>query len=160
MTDFAFYIQNDQADDVTVIAAGGSIIPYDPDSSPRQMAGNSISGFQVGQFVPGTGSPNAGDIQVAGPGTVEVLAGSDLTLGIGPNDSDGTGVGITTIGNAANPYLPFNGAQVIAAAGLGTVADGLNHEKSFKWQTFETDYPRWTQWRDIFLRPRADRAGP
>ncbi len=33
--------------------------------------------------------------------------------------ADGTGVGLTSIGNARNPYLSFEGANIIAAAGLG-----------------------------------------
>ncbi len=53
------------------------------------------------------------------PGTLEVLAGRNLDLGIGPSNADGTGVGMTSIGNARNPYLPFAGAGIVAAAGIG-----------------------------------------
>jgi hypothetical protein len=39
-------------------------------------------------------------------------------LGTGENLFDGTGVGITSIGNARNPNLPFDGASLIALAGI------------------------------------------
>lgn len=141
ITDIAFYIQNDNADDVTVISAGRDLIPYDPVSLLRQEAqtpGNELLDVALGQDDPGTSDPNAGDIQIAGPGTLEVLAGRNLTLGVGPNNTgDGTAAGITSIGNAADPYLPFPGSQVIAAAGLGEVADGLQ-DSSLDFQAFAT----------------------
>ncbi|MGA3170395.1 MAG: filamentous hemagglutinin family protein [Chthoniobacteraceae bacterium] len=129
ITDASFYIQNDTVADISVIAAGRDIIPYDPESALRFDAGepgndlleDAFSNTQIG-----TGSPNAGDIQINGPGTLEVLAGRNLTLGSGPNNSDGTAVGITSIGNQRNPYLPSEGAQLIVAAGLGGIADGLD----------------------------------
>jgi filamentous hemagglutinin len=71
--------------------------------------------------------PLAGDIQISGPGTLEVLAGRNLDLGIGQNNPDGTGLGIVSIGNARNPFLSFAGADIIAGAGIGgpaTLADG------------------------------------
>jgi hypothetical protein len=138
ITDIALYIQNDNADDVSVVSAGRDIIAYDPNSPLRQEAqtpGNEIFTFSLSQALPGTGSPDAGDIQIAGPGSLEVLAGRQLTLGVGPNNTDGTEVGITSIGNAANPFLPSAGAQIIAAAGLGGVADGLEGS-SLAFQTF------------------------
>ncbi len=49
-----------------------------------------------------------------------MIAGRDLDLGTGANNSDGTGVGITSIGNSRNPYLPFNGASILAAAGIAS----------------------------------------
>jgi hypothetical protein len=64
----------------------------------------------------------AGDIQINGPGTLAVLAGRNLDLGLGENNPDGTGVGLTSIGNARNPNLPFQGADIIAATGLGNFA--------------------------------------
>jgi hypothetical protein len=48
-----------------------------------------------------------------------------LNLGTGSNNADGTGVGITSIGNGRNPYLPFAGADVIVAAGMGMAAASL-----------------------------------
>ncbi len=48
-----------------------------------------------------------------------MLAGRNLDLGVGPANTDGTGVGIATVGNARNPALGFDGANIIAGAGLG-----------------------------------------
>jgi len=114
ITDIALYMQNVAASDVSVVSAGRDIVAYDPNSSLRAAAQTGNNELLL-QF----GAPTAGDIQINGPGTLEVLAGRNLDLGIGPNASDGTGVGITSIGNARNPNLPFAGADVIAAAGIG-----------------------------------------
>ena len=124
ITDIALYIQNDNANDISLVAAGRDIIAYDPTSNLRQDV-NLVSSIYLGydaQLAPlgtGSGLPNTGDIQIAGPGTLEVLAGRNLNLGVGPNNSDGTAVGITSIGKTANPYLPFEGANVVAGAGIG-----------------------------------------
>ena len=119
LTDVAFYIQNDQASDVSVISAGRDIIAYDPNSTLRGLAGS------VGNLVNVADGPLAGDLQISGPGAVEVLAGRNFQSGIGPNNPDGTGVGLNTIGNGRNPFLPFEGASIVLGAGLGTAADGL-----------------------------------
>ncbi len=109
ITDIGFYIQNVQATDVSVVAAGGDIIAYDQ-YSPDRLAAN----------VPTTVPGNTGDIQISGLGTLEVLAGGDLTLGTSKvSDINGTMVGITSVGNARNPLLPFSGADIVAAAGVG-----------------------------------------
>ncbi len=118
ITDIAFYIQNISAADVSLIAAGRDLIAYDPNSALRAPAtapGNLLDS-----------SPAAGDIQISGPGTLEVLAGRNFDLGVGPNNSDGTAVGITSIGNARNPFLPFAGADIIAGAGIG-LSSGLTN---------------------------------
>ena len=117
ISDIALYIQNAGADDVSVAASGGNIVAYDPDSRLRTLAqtpGNAltIAGVPV--------DPLAGDIQISGPGTLEVLAGGNLDLGVGSNRSDGTGAGILSIGNQRNPYLPYTGADIIAIAGIGS----------------------------------------
>jgi hypothetical protein len=117
-----------EASDVTVVSAGRDIVAYDPESA-----------FELDAIATGNAfvdAPQDGDIQIAGPGTLEVLAGRNLTLGIGPTHADGTEVGITSIGNVANPFLPFGGAQVIAAAGLGDVAVGLD-QSSLDFQAFD-----------------------
>jgi filamentous hemagglutinin len=130
ITNIGFYIQNVNPTDISLIQAGGDIIAYDENSSLREEV-HADGGIFLNEndddsnpqsFAPqglGIGGPNAGDIQVSGPGTVEVLAGRNLDLGDGPNNSDGTGLGITSIGNTVNPFLPFGGASIIAAAGLG-----------------------------------------
>jgi filamentous hemagglutinin family protein len=109
ITDIAFYVQNSNAGDLTVVSAGRDIIAYDP-TSPLRTAALSLGNAG--------GATLAGDIQINGPGTLEVLAGRNLDLGIGPTNSDGTAFGITSIGNARNPYLPSAGANIIASAGI------------------------------------------
>jgi len=110
ITDISFYLQNLSSDDISVISSGRDIIAYNANSVLRVAAGlgaNTDSG------------PQAGDLQIAGPGTLEVLAGRNLDLGIGPNNTDGTALGLVSVGNARNPYLPFEGANIIAGAGIG-----------------------------------------
>jgi hypothetical protein len=74
----------------------------------------------------------AGDLQIGGPGTLEVLAGRDVSLGSGAVNADGTGAGITSIGNARNPYLPFEGANLIIGAGIGPSFGLANSELDFE----------------------------
>jgi hypothetical protein len=114
ITDIALYIQNVTADQISVVSAGSDIIAYDLASALRTEA-------QTPGNVDESILPNAGDIQISGPGTLEVLAGNELNLGVGPNYSASTGVGITSIGNQRNPYLPQTGADIIAAGGMGPI---------------------------------------
>jgi len=119
VSDIAFYIQNLDVNDISVVSAGRDIIPSNLNSALRAASradGNGLSGSDA---------LLSGDIQISGPGTLEVLAGRHVDLGSGPNNADGTGVGITSVGNARNPYLPFEGANLIIAAGLGG-AGGLD----------------------------------
>lgn len=123
VTDIALYLQNTAAEDISMVIAGRDLVAYDPISLLRldaQRPGNISASWQVGNAQPASGSPSAGDIQIGGPGTLEVLAGRDLDLGVGPNNNDGTAVGLTGIGNTRNPALPFAGADVIAVAGVRT----------------------------------------
>ncbi len=126
ITDISLYLQNDRSTDVSVVSSGRDLVAYDPNSTLRQAAqtsGNELL-FAPGFFVPASGSPTAGDLQISGPGTLEVLAGRNLDLGVGPNSPDGTGLGLLSIGNARNPYLPFAGADIVAGAGIG-LSSGL-----------------------------------
>ena len=110
-----------------MVSAGHDIIPFDSHSALRNLAlsrGDVIGDPSVTliPITPGTNlSTNArlGDIQISGPGTLEVLAGRNLDLGAYASAADGTGVGVTSIGNARNPYLPFGGASMILGAGIG-----------------------------------------
>lgn len=125
ITDVAVYVQNNRPDDVSVVAAGRDLIAFDPNSPLRvvgQAAGNELLLSSVTTPGPATGNPTAGDIQVSGPGTLEVLAGRNFDLGIGVGAGDGTAVGITSIGNNRNPNLPFGGADVLVGAGLGAAS--------------------------------------
>lgn len=81
--------------------------------------------------------PQAGDIQISGPGTLEVLAGRNIDLG-GRGHGDGTGVGITSVGNARNPYLAFAGADIVVAAGIGLAPAWANSNLDFLNLTFES----------------------
>jgi hypothetical protein len=118
LTDVALYLQNLTPSDISVVASGRDIIPYNPNSPLRiaSRAGNNL----VIESSPGAGTgPTAGDIQIGGPGTLQILAGRNLDLGVGPNNADGTGAGITSIGKARNPFLPFAGADLFLGVGLG-----------------------------------------
>ncbi len=118
LTDVALYLQNLTPSDISVVASGRDIIPYNP-NSPLRIASRAGSNLVIESY-PGAGTgPTAGDIQIGGPGTLQVLAGRNLDLGVGPNNADGTGAGITSIGKARNPFLPFGGADLFVGAGLG-----------------------------------------
>ena len=114
ISDIAFYLQNVDESDLTIVSAGRDLLAYNPNSVLRSLANrdnNLLANAQPTAL--------AGDIQLGGPGTLEVLAGHDIRLGNGPSFADGTGAGIVTIGNARNPNLPFDGASLVAAAGIG-----------------------------------------
>ncbi len=117
--DVGLYLQNLSPSDVSVISAVSGIIAYNDQTLYQrvaQAAGTGFSDQQLSQYKARiTGS---GDIQISGPGTLEVVSGGGIDLGNGPNNADGTGVGITSIGNARNPALSFNGADIITMAGV------------------------------------------
>jgi len=114
LEDVALYIQNLSTQDISIVAAGRDITLYNANTANRVRANSS------GNSVSANESILAGDLQISGPGLLEVIAGRDIDLGTGANNSDGTGVGITSIGNSRNPYLPFNGASILAAAGIAS----------------------------------------
>jgi hypothetical protein len=116
ITDFAFYIQNVAASDTSIITSGRDLIPSNSGSQSRALALSEGNSLAFGQ------QPLAGDIQISGPGTLQVLAGRDLNLGLGANNPDGTGTGITSIGNLRNPFLGVRGADLIVGAGIGPAA--------------------------------------
>ncbi len=122
ITDVGLYLQNVSDDDISVVAAGRDIVVFNAASPLRSRAisnGNALTATDVAR---------SGDIQISGPGTLEILAGRNLDLGVGPPNADGTGTGVTSIGNARNPLLPFEGASIIAAAGIGS-AYGLGDSR-------------------------------
>ena len=134
ITDVALYIQNTRATDTTVVASGRDIIAYNPNSALRtaaQTSGNTLLATSAGK-------PTAGDFQISGPGALEVRAGRNLDLGVGPINPDRTALGMTSIGNARNPALPFDGAQIIAGAGLG--AAGGTENPNLDFSAFITKY--------------------
>jgi len=160
ITDIGLYIQNNSADDISVVSAGRDIIAYDAASPLREEAGTNLIGYSLVEepLGDGAGAPNSGDIQISGPGALEVLAGRNITLGndVGqnPNDSnpgDGLFTGLTSVGDEVNPALPFGGATLVAAAGLGDSdsAAGLS-DSSLTFSTFISE----------FLDPSGISTGP
>lgn len=146
ITDVGFYLQNTDTNDISLVQAGRDIIAYDASSPLRIEAGTSLLGYdsQTEPLGTGPGAPNAGDIQISGPGTLEVLAGRNLTLGDdsgrNPNDTapgNGLYTGLTSVGNEDNPTLPFAGADLVAAAGLGS--DGFSGS-SLDFAAFENQF--------------------
>lgn len=127
ITDISFYIQNVSEDDISIVSSGRDMVLYNA-NSPLRVAANS-----AGNILNTDSGPLAGDIQISGPGTLEVLAGRNIDLGTGANFADGTGVGITSVGNARNPYLTFGGADLVVAAGVGAAPglanSGLNFDE-------------------------------
>jgi filamentous hemagglutinin len=134
ISDVSLYLQNVRASDISVVASGRDIIAYNPNSTLRtlaQLPGNILD--------PGAGViPMAGDLQISGPGTLQVLAGRHLDLGVGPIGSDRTSLGLTSIGNARNPALPFEGSRLMVGAGLG--AGGGLENPNLDFGAFITKY--------------------
>ncbi len=134
ITNIAFYLQHANEGDVTVVAAGRDVLPFNSDSPARIVAQDRTRGnFIIDQpqtttllqgSVSVTTTALAGDIQLGGQGTLEVLAGRNVDLGSGPNLVDGRGIGITTIGRLRNPFLPIDGASVVLLAGVGGPGGG------------------------------------
>ena len=147
ITDVALYLQNNNTGDISIVSAGRDVIPYDP-NSPLQTLANAAAVAQQNFTV----QAQPGDLEIGGPGTLEVLAGRDLTLGDGPDNGDGTGVGITSIGNQRNPYLSSAGADVIAGAGIG-VSDALTNNGLAGSPANFTDLVNHTGFIDQFLNP-------
>jgi filamentous hemagglutinin len=124
IADVSFYIQNVDDGDISIVTAGRDIIPSDENSPLRSQASDLLAGNVT------TGDPLPGDIQINGPGTLEVLAGRNIDLGTGPNLGDGTGTGITSVGRSRNPALDIEGADLVILAGVkgadGGAALGLS----------------------------------
>ena len=139
ITDVALYIQNVSATDVSVVSAGRNITAYDANSALRLQAQDRSQGNELvsrAVLAQGSGTPVFGDIQISGPGTLEVLAGENLDLGR-PNAASinnlpaGIATGITSVGNVRNPLLPFAGADIVAAAGLAAPAGLANSDLDY-----------------------------
>ena len=129
ITDVSFYIQNTKSKDISIVSAGGDILPFNESSPLRSLASDTGLGNVILDIARSTSAGTstkalAGDIQINGPGLLEVLAGRNIDLGTGSNFGDGTGTGITSIGNSRNPNLPFEGASLIALGGITNTAGG------------------------------------
>lgn len=132
ITDVGLYLQNVRAGDTSVVAAGRDIIPSNANSLLRLLAS------ATGNVINNDSPASAGDIQISGPGTLQVLAGRNLDLGTGAELVDGTGAGITSIGNARNPALPAAGANLIVGAGITDATSLANSSLDFA--AFIADY--------------------
>lgn len=132
ISDVAFYIQNTSAGDTSIVSSGRDLLPYTTSSALRQEAVTGANALNIGSL------PLNGDIQISGPGTLQVLAGRNMDLGTGSNNADGTGTGITSIGNTRNPYLPETGANLVVAAGLGSASELSTSDLNFS--KFIQDY--------------------
>jgi hypothetical protein len=135
ITDIAFYLQHTGSEDVSIVSAGRDIIPFNENSSRRATAGDLTLGNLIVDEAMDTAVDDAngtpvqtkalpGDIQIGGRGVLEVLAGRNVDLGTGPNLVDGRGKGITSIGRSRNPFLPFEGAELVVLAGVGGTSGG------------------------------------
>ncbi len=133
ITDVALYLQNLKPDAVSVVSSARDLVPYNPNSALR-VAAKTGNNFVVEGFFQAGAGPLAGDIQIGGPGTLEVLAGRNLDLGTAVATADGTAAGITSIGNTRNPFLPFEGADLVTGAGLGRTL-GLG-QSGVDWDAF------------------------
>jgi hypothetical protein len=111
ISNISFSIQNNSPNDVSLVSCIKDMILYDKNTDNRRVAIANL----------GINSPPSvlsGDIQISGPGALVVTAGGNIDLGNGPNYSDGTGVGITSIGNVRNPSLSFEGADIQLITGV------------------------------------------
>ncbi|RYD50081.1 MAG: hypothetical protein EOP85_00305, partial [Verrucomicrobiaceae bacterium] len=99
VTDVSLYIQNLGSDDLSIVSAGRDLVAYNSNSQSRVQANSSGNAMAFGQ------TSLSGDVQISGPGTLQVLAGRTIDLGLGNANADGTGTGITSIGNFRNPFL-------------------------------------------------------
>lgn len=97
IVDLGLVAQNISSASVTSVEAGRDIV-----YSPKRSATNALE-------------INQADIQIGGPGRLDVIAGRDIDLG--------TSAGITSRGNLANPYLPDTGAGIRVVAGNTAALD-------------------------------------
>ena len=129
ISDVGLYLQNTAPSDISLVSAGRDLIAFNESAGLRSVAtnpeqGNLLTNANKLNVLGGSTNANSGDIQINGPGVLEVLAGGKVDLGTGANFNDGTGVGITSIGNLRNPNLPAGGADLIVMAGVGGATAG------------------------------------
>jgi hypothetical protein len=158
ITDVSLYLQHvGGAQDTSIVAAGRDLLPYNANSTAR-VAANRTGNIVVTTYETLTSAPMAGDLQISGQGTLQVLAGRNLDLGVGSNLADGTGAGLTSIGNGRNPFLAFDGASIIAGAGIGAATglsgSGLNFTK------FITDFVLGPKGADYLKEVSPDSKNP
>lgn len=136
IADVGLYIQNLTSSDTSIVSASGDISLYNNQTPFQKQARAAGAGLTDPQRY-NLSILQSGDLQVSGPGVMEVLAGENIDLGNGANNSDGTGVGITSIGNARNPALPFQGADLMVSAGVD-LPTGLSSKGGLGLDAFAT----------------------
>lgn len=92
------YLQHNTTADKSVISAGGSL-----DYSPNYSSNGTVN------------TNRSLGIQIAGPGSLDVLAGEDILLG--------ASAGIVSLGDFHNPVLPEIGASIRVVTGLAQEPD-------------------------------------
>jgi filamentous hemagglutinin family protein len=105
IVNLAFTGQNLREDDVTRVVAGGNIV----DAPATSLI------FAVGSPVPA--------LQLAGPGTFDIEAGGNIGPLTNQTQRPGSATGIDAIGNADNPFLPHESANVQVLFGVGPGID-------------------------------------
>ncbi|MCX6970884.1 MAG: filamentous hemagglutinin family protein [Verrucomicrobia bacterium] len=134
ISDVSLYLQNLDAEDISIVSAGRDIFPYNSNSVLRTAAASGI--------VPTNSLP--GDLQISGPGALEILAGRNLDLGTGASldlvwkVSSSDGLSSTTVtaktgkqalalvqANTVNGKLLYPWSLSNPSVSLATVADGL-----------------------------------
>jgi len=139
ISDVAFYMQNVSSSDISVVSSGGTIVLNDPNSRLRKAQTDS----KGKSYAPAFSLP--GDLQLSGPGALEVTAVGSINLGSsapGYNGDDTLGRGITSIGNARNPNIQESGADVVMAAGIQSLQT-LGIDKIFKTASESIDSGRY-----------------
>jgi hypothetical protein len=92
-----------------IVDLGALIEQYQPDQVSTISAGGSIL-YPSGRSILGQLTINTRQVEVNGPGTLQVSAGDDVNLG--------TSYGITSEGNLLDPSLPVGGAGISVTAGV------------------------------------------
>lgn len=145
ISDIALYLQNLHETDISIVSAGRDIVGYAPNSLARLASLPLVTVISPWTTVVQMDSPQAGDIQLGGPGSLHLLAGRNIDLGVDARagtataPQNGTATGIVTIGNQSNPFLPLSGASITMAAGLGTMAKDIGGP-GLDYGAFERDF--------------------
>ncbi|WP_404420318.1 filamentous haemagglutinin family protein [Nibricoccus sp. IMCC34717] len=113
LTDVRLTLQNARSEDSSVLFAGRDVIFFNPNSLTRRAAPDEVQKVLL---------PLSGNVQIGGPGSLQILAGRNIDLGPAQG-SLGSSSGVASVGNGRNPYLPFSGASLVLGAGL---TDGVD----------------------------------
>jgi hypothetical protein len=115
ISDVAFYLQNNDAADISIVSAGRDIIPFNANSQLRAEAQASGNLLNLGQL------PLAGDIQINGPGTLGVFAGRNLDLGTGGTMRTARASGSSASATRGSEFCLLRAPDLIRRPGVGPV---------------------------------------